>query len=172
MEFTIEKREAMKMIGFEKVIPFENSYQEIPRFWKEYSQRYCGQSRQGIPDEERIRQTIAECFVGSFGICVEDETDREHFRYYIAGAYQGGEVPEGMKILELPASEWAKFKCTGPMPGALQTVNTRIFKEWLPENPDYEIAFHMNIEWYSCGDCSSETYESAIWIPIKRLSSK
>ncbi len=100
---------------------------------------------------------------------MEDETDRDHFRYYIAGAYQGGEVPEGMKVFEIPASEWAKFKCTGAMPDALQTVNTRIFKEWLPGNPAFEIAFHMNIEWYSNGDTCSESYESGIWMPVRRL---
>lgn len=172
MEYTIEKREAMRMIGFERTFSFETSYQEIPRFWEEFCGRYCGQSRQDAalePGEERIRQTIAECMVGEFGVCVEDETDGEHFRYYIAGAYQGGEVPEGMKVFEIPASEWAKFKCTGPMPDALQTVNTRIFKEWIPKNPEYEIAFHMNIEWYSSGDTKSEAYESGIWIPVKRL---
>ena len=107
--------------------------------------------------------------VGEFGVCVEDEGDTEHFRYYIAGAYQGGEVPEGMKVVESPASEWAKFKCTGAMPEALQTVNTRIFKEWLPGNGEYEMAHQLNIEWYSGGDTDSDTYESAIWIPVKRL---
>jgi AraC family transcriptional regulator len=54
------------------------------------------------------------------------------------------------------------------MPGALQSVNTKIFKEWLPGNPDYEIATGMNIEWYSSGDCSSYDYESEIWIPVKK----
>lgn len=172
MEFTIEKRKAIKMIGFERIFSFETSYQEIPRFWKEFCERYCGQSQQNTtlePGEERIRQTIAECIVGEFGVCVENPSDSEHFRYYIAGAYQGGEVPEGMKVFEIPESEWAKFKCTGPMPDALQTVNTRIFKEWLPGNPQFEIPFHINIEWYSNGDTLSEDYESGIWIPVKRL---
>ena len=93
----------------------------------------------------------------------------EHFRYYIAGAYQGGQVPEGMKVFEVPAGEWAKFKCVGPMPEALQTVNTRIFNEWLPGNQEFEAAFHINIEWYSGKDTGSEAYESGIWIPVKRL---
>lgn len=31
------------------------------------------------------------------------------------------------------------------------------------------MAFHLNIEWYSSGDTDSENYESAIWIPVKRL---
>lgn len=67
-----------------------------------------------------------------------------------------------------PDMEWAKFRCVGPMPEALQAVNTRIFKEWLPGNPEYEIAMYANIEWYAKGDTSSPDYESAIWIPVKR----
>lgn len=62
----------------------------------------------------------------------------------------------------------AKFRCVGPLPGALQVVNTQIFNEWLPGNNEYEIATDMNIEWYSCGDNRSQDYESCIWIPVKR----
>ena len=169
MDFTIEKREAMRMIGFERTFSFEEAYREIPGFWKEFCGKYCGQEAVREAGEEAVRQTVAECMVGEFGVCVEDEADMEHFRYYIAGAYQGGEVPEGMKVFEVPAGEWAKFRCIGPMPEALQTVNTRIFSEWLPGNKEFEAAFHINIEWYSGGDTESEGYESAIWIPVKRL---
>jgi AraC family transcriptional regulator len=169
MEFVVEKREAMRMIGFERICSFEAAYREIPKFWNEFCGKYCRKDAPQEPGEDGIRQTIAECMVGEFGVCVEDEGDTEHFRYYIAGAYQGGEVPEGMKVVEIPASEWAKFKCTGAMPEALQTVNTRIFKEWLPGNGEYEMAHQLNIEWYSGGDTDSDTYESAIWIPVKRL---
>lgn len=169
MDFTIEKREAMRMIGFERTFSFETSYQEIPKFWEEFSGKYCRRDVPREPGQEALRQTVAECMVGEFGVCVEDEADMEYFRYYIAGAYQGGEVPEGMKILEIPACEWAKFRCTGPMPDALQTVNTRIFNEWLPGNQEFEMAFHLNIEWYSDTDTDSEDYESGIWIPVRRL---
>ena len=169
MDFTIEKREAMRMIGFERTFSFEEAYREIPGFWKEFCGKYCGQDAAREAGEEAVRQTVAECMVGEFGVCVEDEADMEHFRYYIAGAYQGGEVPEGMKVFEVPAGEWAKFRCTGPMPEALQAVNTRIFSEWLPGNKEFEAASHINIEWYSGGDTRSEGYESAIWIPVKRL---
>lgn len=169
MEFTVEKREAMKMIGFERMISYDDSYQEIPKFWQEFCQQYCVEGGAPRPGEEERMQTIAECVVGEYGVCVEDCRERNQFRYYIAGAYQGGIVPEGMTVFEIPASEWVKFKCVGPMPEALQTVNTRIFKEWLPGNQEFEIAFHTNIEWYSCGDTQSSDYESGIWLPVKRL---
>ena len=94
--------------------------------------------------------------------------DQGKFRYLIAGKYTEGEVPEGMTVYEFPDMEWAKFRCTGPMPGALQSVNTKIFQEWLPNNQEYEIAMGANIEWYSNGDMSSIDYESGIWIPVKR----
>ncbi|MDE6976564.1 MAG: effector binding domain-containing protein, partial [Lachnospiraceae bacterium] len=90
-------------------------------------------------------------------------------RYLIAGIYWGGNVPEGMKVVEIPACVWAKFKCTGPMPEAIQKVNTRIYKEWLPGNTEYELADDLNIEWYSNqGDVTDDDYESAVWIPVKK----
>ncbi len=169
MDFTVEKRQAMKMIGFERVFSYDSSYQEIPKFWNEFCGQYCRRSFSSGPADEDIRQTIAECMVGEYGVCVEEETVENQFRYYIAGVYQGGKIPEGMTVFEIPASEWVKFKCIGPMPEALQTVNTRIFKEWLPGNQEFDIAFHINIEWYSNGDPQSDDYESGIWLPVKRL---
>lgn len=171
MDFTIEKREPMKMIGFERNFSYDTSYQKIPEFWSEFCGRYCGSDAGFDQEENEIRQTIAECMVGEFGVCIDDIGDGKQFRYYIAGAYQGGTIPEGMKVFEIPASEWAKFKCIGTMPQALQTVNTRIFSEWLPGNQDFEMTFPINIEWYSGGDTGDSNYESAIWIPVKRLGS-
>lgn len=173
MDFKIEKREAMRMIGVEREFSYDTSYQEIPKFWQEFRQRYCEKNRRYdnvlSQKEEDIRQTITECAVGEYGVCVDDISDGKQFRYYIAGVYQGGKVPNGMKVFEIPASEWAKFKCTGEMPQALQTVNNRIFSEWLAGNNEFEMAFPVNIEWYSNGDTENSDYESAIWIPVKRL---
>ena len=86
----------------------------------------------------------------------------------IAGEYKGGDIPKSMEVYEITALEWAKFKCVGPMPEALQTVNTRIFNEWLPGNPNYEIVREINIEWYSKENWKAKDYESGIWIPVKR----
>lgn len=90
------------------------------------------------------------------------------FRYLIAGTYTGGDIPDGLALYEFPDLLWAKFPCTGPMPHALQSVNTRIFSEWLPNNPSYEVDFPANIEWYGCSDNSSPDYQSAIWVPVRK----
>ena len=169
MEFQLEKRQSMQMIGLGRIFSYDTSYQDIPKFWCDFCSRYCTQDTPASPEEQAIRQTIAECIVGEFGVCVEDIDDGEHFHYYIAGAYQGGAVPEGMSVFEIPASEWAKFNCIGRIPQSLQTVNTRIFSEWLPGNQEFEMSMPMNIEWYSNGNTESDDYVSAIWIPVKRL---
>ncbi len=104
MEFQLEKRQSMQMIGLGRIFSYDTSYQDIPKFWCDFCSRYCTQDTPASPEEQAIRQTIAECIVGEFGVCVEDIDDGEHFHYYIAGAYQGGAVPEGMSVFEIPAS--------------------------------------------------------------------
>ncbi len=91
------------------------------------------------------------------------------FRYIIAGKYMGGEVPEGMTIYEFPKSDWAIFDCIGPIPEAFQKLNTKIFKEWLPNNPKYELSLKANIEWYDFDTPvkNNLNYHSAIWFPVK-----
>lgn len=167
MNYTVEKMSGFKVIGFEKEFTNEESYQEIPRFWDEMFKEkimslYCKKP------ENEMEETIRSCQVGMFGVCIDD-IGRGKFRYLIAGEYTGGKVPEGMTVYEFPDMEWAKFPCIGPMPGALQSVNTKIFNEWLPGNTEFEIAMGANIEWYSSGGKTTDSdYESAIWIPVKR----
>lgn len=163
MNYTVEKMDAITMIGYETEVSYENSYQEIPRFWS----RFCEDCQNGknSPEAQRV---IEECMIGEFGICIADNSDSGSFRYMIAGRYHGGDIPEGMKVFEIPAMEWAKFHCQGPLPGSLQSINTKIFKEWLPGNPDFAFTMGLNIEWYSPTDCSRPDYESAIWIPVTR----
>ena len=75
-----------------------------------------------------------------------------------------------MVVYEFPQGEWAVFDCYGPIPKALQDVNTRIFKEWLPGNPDWELCGNASAEWYDCmnGEKTDPDYHSAIWIPVKK----
>lgn len=168
MDYIVEKEKALRLIGFEREFFMENSYVEIPKFWDEYRERYCDGLRKGKAPEGELETAVFHYHVGLFGVCIDDAEEKGRFRYLIAGRYTGGEVPEGMTLYEFPEMEWAKFLCRGSMPGALQSVNTKIFREWLPENPDYEIAMGANIEWYGEGDIWSPDYESAIWIPVKR----
>ena len=106
--------------------------------------------------------------IGEYGVCIDD-AGSDKFRYLIAGRYAGGPVPSGMTVYEFPGGDWAVFNCTGPVPEAFQALNTKIFRERLPNNPDYELSGNVSVEWYDCvnGEKTDADYHSAIWIPVR-----
>lgn len=171
MDYVVETKKGFQVIGFEKVFTLESAYQEIPRFWDEFCKAHMTSLCDGQPPQNEIQQAIVDYKIGVYGVCIDDTGKDGQVRYLIAGDYTGGPIPEGMKVFSFADMEWAKFRCIGSMPAALQSVNTKIFQEWLPGNPDYEIAMGANIEWYSQGDTQSPNYESAIWIPVKSKES-
>ena len=167
MDCKISQMDSFKVIGFERTFDNETAYAKIPAFWDEIMQKYCANAWAGNPPANAQEKAVADHRIGEYGVCIDD-LGGNRFRYLIAGEYTGGDVPEGMTVYELPRGDWAIFECTGALPEALQSVNTRIFKEWLPGNPDYEFAGVANVEWYGMGDTTAPDYQSAIWIPVKR----
>lgn len=169
MDFVVEKMAGFKVIGFVREFSFEGNYEAIPKFWDEIYEKYHPELLNGNHLSNEYERAIYDNRIGEFGICIDDVGKKGKFRYMIAGRYMGGDVPEGMAVYAFPTEDWAKFKCVGPLPKSLQNVNTQIFKEWLPGNPDYEISGRYNIEWYSSsGNPQDADYQSEIWIPVKR----
>ncbi len=158
-----------KLIGFQKVFTYEEAYSEIPKFWNETCERYANNVYAGNPPANPYEQALMDNCIGEYGVCIDDLGGGQ-FRYLIAGKYTGGPVPEGMVLYEFPRGSWAVFDCIGPNPQTLQSVNTRIFQEWLPGNPDYELSGNATVEWYDCinGKMTDPDYHSAIWVPVKR----
>ena len=167
MEYKITPMFPFKVIGFQKVFDNETAYTEIPKFWDRICEKYTASVYAGNAPSNPYEQALMDNCIGEYGVCIDDVGGNK-FRYMVAGLYKGGEVPEGMTVYELPDSDWAIFDCSGPCPKALQDVNTKIFKEWLPGNPDFEFPGRVNIEWYGDGDPSAPDYHSAIWIPVKK----
>ena len=157
LDVRIEKMEAMQVIGIERRFPYEKAFSQIPKFWTEYCETAMRELCVQLP----------KCNIGMYGISMEEEEGSKEFRYLIAGQYHGEKVPDGLKTVEIPSFKWAKFRSIGPMPSALQSLNTHIFKEWLPGNPEYQIAAGYNIELYAFGDIKAKDYVSEIWIPVK-----
>ncbi len=167
MDFTIQKLTALKLIGFTREFSFDHSYEEIPKFWDEVYGKHQSLIFAGNTPSNDLEQAVYDNRIGEFGVCIDDIGKDGHFRYMIAGRYMGGNVPDGLEIYELPESLWAKFKCVGAIPDAIQTVNTQIWQEWLPGNTEYELAGKYNIEWYSAfGRPTDSDYQSEIWIPV------
>ena len=168
MHFSLEKKPAFTVIGYEKQIPIDSSYRDIPNFWDEIFDEKINPLMKKAQAETEEEKAIRKNHVGDLGVCIDETMSNCQFSYLIAGEYRGGPIPAGMKTYAFPALTWAVFPCQGPLPGALQSVNTKIFQEWLPNNPDYEIALGANIEWYSDqGMPQDADYQSAIWIPVK-----
>ena len=152
MEYKIEKWEEMDLLVHAKEFHAETSEKEIPLFWDEY---YADEKLKEIP--------------GYLGICAQQKTDGDGFRYGIgckASDVEG--IPEGFEIIHLPEYEWAVFTCRGSMPDAIQDMWDRIYKEWLPV-ADYELIPDYDIENYLPGDPSSKDYVSEICIPVRKM---
>ncbi len=151
MEYTIEKWEAMELLVHAKTFHAETSEAEIPKFWDAYSA------------DARCRKVP-----GYLGVCAQIKTDGDEFRYGIGcKASDVNGIPEGFEILHIPANTWAVFKCVGPMPGAIQTMWEKIYREWLPVS-EYELIPDYDIENYLPGDPASPDYVSEICIPVRK----
>ncbi len=159
MDCRVERMEAFSVIGLKREFESRDAYAALPAFWQEFWAWHRARYRQAVEDTGHFWQ---------YGVCMDGEGRAEDFAYMIAGVYGGGPVPQGLTVERIPAQLWAKFRCVGPMPGAMQAVNERIFKEWLPGNAAYELAGYTNVEWYGPGDNSGADYSCEIWIPIGR----
>lgn len=152
LEYRIVEKPQFTVVGIKRSFHADTSYQEIPAFWREL-----------MGDENRP-------VCGVYGVCMElDENDKE-FAYLIADNYiPWKEVPAGCEVQVIPASTWAIFPCRGPLPKALQEVNTRVWSEWLPNCKNYRLAANLNIELYAPpAEDPADTY-SEIWLPVEKI---
>ena len=157
----------IKLIGFESEFNFETSYKEIPKFWDEICEKHCTRIYAGEDPITPEEHAIVDNCIGEYALCMDGNS--KTFKYMVAGRYTGGDVPTGMKLVELERGDWAVFDCYGPNPKTLQETNTKIFNEWIPNNQEYEVRANYNIEWYDCtSDMKDSNYHSAIWIPVKK----
>ena len=65
------------------------------------------------------------------------------------------------------AGMWAIFPVTGKLPEALQSVNTQVWDDWVPNNGTYKLRTNYNIELYGPLAENPEDQYSEIWIPVE-----
>ncbi len=153
LDYVIERKSKLTLYGVHRIYAYGSAYQELPKFWNEM---IC---LSGSGEGKNL--------CGMYGISVDQSEQKDSFTYYIADRIETEVVPKGFEELIIPEALWAIFRCYGPMPYTLQAVNSRIFREWLPGHPQYEVAFGIHVEMYTSGDTKASDYYSEIWIPIQ-----
>ena len=152
LDYRIVEKAPFTVIGLKRQFNSETSYQEIPKFWGEWANDMKG-------------------LEGTFGLCVDNnDSHGKVFDYWIADLYQPMEdIPEGLETYQVPGGLWAVFTCKGPLPQALQTVNTQVWTEWLPSLKGYMLAGSYNLEVYTPMTEDPNDNVAYIWVPLKKV---
>ena len=149
LDYRIVEVAPFTIVGLKRRFNSETSYQEIPEFWREVMEA-----------EPPV--------MGTFGLCTD--MDGKDFDYWIADLYRPWEdIPEGCETRVVPGGLWAQFRCQGPLPESLQSVNTQIWTEWLPALKGYELSGDCHLEYYAPPAEKPEDELSFIWVPLRRL---
>ncbi len=157
MNYRIEERDAFRIVGAKAHfgMNLEESFAQVPKFWAQTVQSGMAQAVGALPMKE-------PCGLLGVSTCMNGRD----FDYYIAVATDAP-VPEGMAEYTVPAGTWAMFECVGPMPEAIQQLQTRIVSEWLPAS-GYEYADAPDIEVYPEGNTQSPDYRCEVWLPVRK----
>ena len=164
----ITHRKEFTFIGFSTVIKHDEGPRKCPEFWNEqYAQRFA-RLFQTMKPETPEEQAVFDNKIGQYAVCrcLKNE-GRDEFEYMICGEYLGGFVPEGMKLLTLPESDWAEFRCKGALPKSLQDLYAAAYGSWLKDHPEYQ-EMGINIESYAPGKPAAPDYECGLIIPVKK----
>lgn len=163
MDYKIMKKEAFKIIAkqqrFEKLDDVQGR-SDIPEFWTECHNdgtvKYLA--------ENGKRDGVLGCSV--VGMCMEDSTVVKDFPYLIGAEYAGGEVPDGYKVVDIPATEWAVFKIdyssSEDLSKAFQQTWHKIFAEFFPSS-NYKPAGNFDLEVYP-----AYSFKGEIWISVEK----
>lgn len=156
MDYKIVEKVAFTVIGKSFKVTTKNgeNLRLIPKLWKECNQDGTTARLSAIGKDKDL-----------LGVCIDVQHDLEQLTYLIAVEDSSGTDAEGLISRTIPASTWAVFTSTGPMPGAIQNVWKRIFQEWFPAT-GYEHSGGADLEVYPLGDTSAEDYRCEIWVPI------
>ena len=159
MKYRIVEREAFQVIGVNREFPYEvedGGIQAFQNFWNAIHEN-------GTFDQlEQLRSGETK---GLLGIWAEVNKEENKMNYYVAAEYSG-DVPEGLKSIDFPASKWVVFEVQGSFPSAIANTWERIYSEWFPSTgyvPNEVKPFEVYIE----TDPKNSNAYNEIWVAIK-----
>lgn len=180
MKHEIMTLQNVKVIGIAKDIAFTKGPEECPKFWNYFFHKYVKPVIDGATPDA-VQKAVFDNHVGQYAVCDCNRAVRNcsncgeaalaecggKFRYIIAGKYEGGEVPEGMSLVVLPAGEWIKFHFDGGM-SAFQEQYKSVFNDWIPSHKNIVNSPDMLVEWYDGDDMSSPDYKCGVMLHVQR----
>lgn len=157
MEYKIVEKEAFKVVGLRDSFKYETAYQDVPKIWKKF-----------------FMKSAFNKINAKYAVNIDTNMGCDSFDYIVGDDYNFElEVPKDFEVIEIPKFTWIIFPCVGKSSITIKETNEKIFKEWLPNSNDFEIAAGYNIEMYSDPKdykkgVDDEKYYCEIWIPIKK----
>lgn len=164
MNYRVEDKKEFKIIAkTERFTKIEtvNGREDIPMFWSECHQdgtiKYLTETgkKDGVLHGNLV------------GMCMEDSTIVKDFPYSIGSEYDGGTIPDGYQLFDIPAATWLIFETEGSMPESIQKLWHKIFAEFFPTS-DYKPSGNFDFEVYPSADMNSADYQSEIWIAVTK----
>lgn len=154
MNYQLLEKESFRVVGYSVNMghDMEISRKIIPEFWNKVSTN--GQLNHLFP-------LMGQKIPGVLGISMESVEGKEWI--YMIAVASDAPLEDGMIEYEIPSAKWAIFPDEGPMPQAIQELQTRIFTEWLPIS-GYEYANLPDIEVYL--NANPENAQFEVWFPV------
>ena len=155
MEYQLIDKEAFHVTGLGLKIEqnMEVAQKRIPEFWNEVAA--SGELQKLLPIMDQNNP-------GVLGVSLMTSEIQDTWEYVIGVVSE--EKAEGFEQYEIPAAKWAIFSGTGPMPGAIQELQTQVFQEWLPTS-GFEYDELPDIELYL--DANPENAQFQVWLPVR-----
>lgn len=166
MDYRIETKESFKVYGIEGIFSTEDggNLHEIPLFWQKAIED--GRLDKLIATGP-IEETVGLCDVNA--ICDYEEMEGPNFKYMLYKRWKPGCNTEGYKVYDVPASTWAIFRTKNhtkeETANAIQDLNRRVYKEWLP-TANYEKVDGYELELYYCSNEEGKDY-CETWIRVR-----
>ena len=170
-EVKIEKHDAFRLIGMTWDMPFEEHLNKIPKIMDDFEEKNKEMLRGGAKPQnpDSFTNALYENRIGDYDAFTGKNAKEGWCRFMIAGMYTGGKLCEGMEIWDVPASEWAKFSCEGPLNTASHDIKKYIWYEWLPGNKEYELNGDYYVtKQYRDKDTAAQDYQCELWMPVRK----
>lgn len=160
MDYEIREKESFTVAGMSRRITTKDgeNFKLVPEFWQEVGPL-------GKIDKLINKANPVGVVKGAIlGVCMEMDQKKQEFTYVIGVEPNSSVDLSEYDKKEIPATKWAIFPGSGPMPQAMQDVWKRIYGEWFPA-VEYEHTGGPELELYL--SCEGDESFFEIWIPVK-----